>query len=70
MALSLSPELSVCRYFHPFSLKHPPKPSHVWDAVSVTVTVAVPVDVVTVPGVQVVLVPETQLPLFDTYTAG
>jgi hypothetical protein len=34
------------------------------------VTVAVPVDVLRVPGVQVVPVPETQLPLFEMYTAG
>jgi hypothetical protein len=70
MALSLSVELSACRACHPFSLKHPPKPSHVWAAVSATVTVAVPVEVAMVPGVQVVLVPETQLPLFDVNTAG
>ena len=71
MALSLSPWLSIWRYCHPFSLNAPPKPSHVCDAVpSLTVTVAFAVDVLMVPGVQVVPLPDTQLPLVEVYTAG
>jgi len=41
------------RTLHPISLKAPPKPSHFWAGeVSLTVTVAVPVDVVAVAFIQ------------------
>jgi hypothetical protein len=71
MTRSRSESLIPCRYFQPNSLKQPPKPSQVcfW-LLSSMVTVAVPVDAVRVPGVQVVPVPDTQLPLFEMYTAG
>src|SRR5450631_4205989 len=43
----------VVRTFHPISLNAPPKPSHFWAGeVSLTVTVAVPVDVVAVAFIQ------------------
>jgi hypothetical protein len=45
--------LSICRYFHPSSLKAPPKPLKVWKVVeSLTVTVAFPVAVATIPVCQ------------------